>query len=83
MSFENVVVIYFSTCSWLWEGAWKIKISKRWPVLAVEGFKKYPPLREKGAEGTLVSFAPKDETLQNAKNPKNIARLTLIDAQAS
>ena len=28
----------------------------------------------------MVSFTPKDETLQNAKKPKKIARLTLINA---
>ena len=32
---------------------------------------------EKG--GTLVSFTPKDETMQNAKKPKKIVRLALID----
>ena len=29
---------------------------------------------------TLVSFTRKDRTIQNAKNPKKIVRLTLIDA---
>ena len=29
---------------------------------------------------TLVSFTQKDETMQNAKNPKKIVRLTLVDA---
>ena len=29
----------------------------------------------------MVSFTPKDETMQNAKNPKKIAILNLINAQ--
>ena len=29
---------------------------------------------------TLVSFTQKDKTMQNAKKPKKIVRLTLIDA---
>ena len=29
---------------------------------------------------TLVSFTPREETMQNAKNSKKIVRLTLIDA---
>ena len=33
-----------------------------------------------GGGGTLVSFTQKDETMQIAKNPKKIARFTLIDA---
>ena len=36
--------------------------------------KKTSPVRP------IVSFTPKDETMQNAKNPKKIVRLTLIDA---
>ena len=31
-------------------------------------------------QGTLISFNPKDKTMLNAKNPKKIARLTLVDA---
>ena len=42
--------------------------------------KKLLPRLALFAGGTLVSFTQKDETIQNAKTPKKIAKLTLIDA---
>ena len=33
-----------------------------------------------GGGGTMVSFIPKDETLQNVKKPKKIVRLNFLDA---
>ena len=36
--------------------------------------------RRGGGGNTLVTFTPKDETIQNAKIPKKIVGLTLIEA---